>query len=88
MIVSKSQSQATLPEERSRRLTSARLAIASFIIHHEVAKRQDVLRQALYEWGTIRPLVPVNTTAFEQMQLRNLPSPGAHRSHRRQPSPR
>lgn len=31
MIVSKSQSQATLPEERSRRLTSARLAIASFI---------------------------------------------------------
>jgi hypothetical protein len=32
MIVSKSQSQATLPEER--RLTSARLAIASFIIHY------------------------------------------------------
>ena len=34
MIVSKSQSQATLPEERSRRLTSARLAIAPFIIHY------------------------------------------------------
>ena len=34
MIVSKSQSQATLPEERSRRLTSARLAIASFIIRN------------------------------------------------------
>jgi hypothetical protein len=34
MIVSKSQSQATLSEERSRRLTSARLAIASFIIQN------------------------------------------------------
>ncbi len=34
MIVSKSQSQATLPEERSRRLTSVRLAIACFIIHY------------------------------------------------------
>ena len=34
MIVSKSQSQATLPEERSRRLTSARLPIASFIIRY------------------------------------------------------
>jgi len=32
MIVSKSQSQATLPEERSRSLTSARLAIASSIV--------------------------------------------------------
>ena len=32
MIASKSQSQATLPEESSRRLTSARLAIASFIL--------------------------------------------------------
>jgi hypothetical protein len=34
MIVSKSQSQATLPEECSRQLTSAQLAITSFIIHY------------------------------------------------------
>jgi len=43
MIVSKSQSQATLPEERSRRLTSARLAITSFIIHY--------LRSLQEVWG-------------------------------------
>ena len=34
MIVSKFQSQATLPEERSGRALRARLAIASFIIHN------------------------------------------------------
>ncbi len=48
MIVSKSQSQATLPEERSRRLTSARLAIASFIIHY-------LGRQAGNKFGVVCP---------------------------------
>ncbi len=48
MIVSKSQSQATLPEERSRRLTFARLAIASFIIHH-------LGRQAGNKFGSFAP---------------------------------
>jgi len=47
MIVSKSQSQATLPEERSRRLTSARLAIASFIIHYVGWQAEEVLGFAI-----------------------------------------
>src|SRR5882724_2117153 len=54
MIVSKSQSQATLPEERSRRLTSARLAIASFIIRY--LGWQVGHSGRLAQTATIRPL--------------------------------
>jgi hypothetical protein len=51
MIVSKSQSQATLPEERSRRLTFARLAIASFIIHYFGSQARSRFGGHCPRWG-------------------------------------
>jgi hypothetical protein len=56
MIVSKSQSQATLPEELSGPLAScAKLAIASFIIHYPEpeTRARELIQVGLSQNGTL-----------------------------------